>query len=256
VEVYATVTDGDRYIDDIPREQFIVRERGKEQPVAAFESHAAGVSCALLLDTTGSMQAALPALKSTALKLIGELRPIDSIAVYGFSDSVTLLQPFTTDKNAASRAVLSARALGKTALYDALARVTHDLSGRGGKKVIVVFTDGADNMSSLTGDAAVRRSKAAGVPLYTIAQGDALADRNLVKQLENVSKATGAVSFTIRTPEEISEVFEHVARDLTHGYLLAFQPPPGEDNAWRPIEVTLRPSRGRKVRAREGYYPD
>ena len=256
VEVYATVTDGARYVDDLGRDQFRVREGGKDLPLTAFENRASGVSCVLLLDTTASMQAALPALKSTALKLIGELRPIDSMAVYSFSDTVTLLQPFTADKSAAGRAVLRTQAFGKTALYDALVRVNRDLAGRGGKKVLIVFTDGADNMSALTGETAIRRAKTVGVPVYTIALGDALEDKELVRQLGSVAKATGGASFTIRTPSEIPAVFESVARDLMHGYLLAFQPPPGEDHGWRALEVLLRSSRGRKVRAREGYYPD
>jgi VWFA-related protein len=256
VEVYATVTDGGRYVDDLGRDAFKVREGGKDLPLAAFENRASGVSCALLLDTTASMQAALPALKSTALKLIGELRPIDSMAVYSFSDAVTQLQPFTTDKSAAGSAVLRTQAFGKTALYDALVRVGRDLVGRGGKKVIVVFTAGADNTSALSGDTAVRRAKAVGVPVYTIALGDALADRELVKQLASVAKATGGASFTIQSPSEIRAVFESVAQDLMHGYLLAFQPPPGDDHGWRALEVLLRSSGGRKVRAREGYYPD
>jgi VWFA-related protein len=257
VEVYATVTDGAHYVDDLGRDQFRILEGGKELPLAAFENRASGVSCALLLDTTGSMGEALPILKSTALKLIGELRPIDSMAVYSFNDAVHLLQPFTTDKSAAGRAVLRTRAYGKTALYDALVRVNRDLAGRGGKKVLIVFTDGADNMSALNGYNAIRRAKTVGVPVYTIALGEALQDKELVGQLGSVAKATGGEAFTVQTPAEIPAVFESVARDLAHGYLLAFQPSPGEeDHAWRPLEVALRSSRGRKVRAREGYYPD
>jgi VWFA-related protein len=256
VEVYATVTDGARYVDDLERDQFRVLEGGKELTLAAFENRASAVSCALLLDTTGSMQAALPILKSTALKLIGELRPIDSMAVYSFSDAVHLLQPFTTDKSAAGRAVLRTQAYGKTALYDALVRVNRDLAGRGGKKVLIVFTDGADNLSALNGENAIRRAKTVGVPVYTIALGEALEDKQLVRQLGSVAKATGGESFTVQTPSEIPAVFESVARDLTHGYLLAFEPPPGEEHGWRPLEVALRSSRGRKVRAREGYYPE
>ena len=48
-----------------------------------FENYVAPVSVALLFDTTGSMQAALPALRNAALKLIGELRPIDSVRKAG-----------------------------------------------------------------------------------------------------------------------------------------------------------------------------
>ena len=256
VEVYATVTEGSRYVDDLTRDQFRVLESGKELPLAAFENRSSGVSCALLLDTTASMGAALPILKSTALRLIGELRPIDSMAVYSFSDTVHLLQPFTTDKSAAGRAILRTQAYGKTALYDALVRVNRELAARGGKKVLIVFTDGADNMSALNGENAIRRAKTVGVPVYTIALGDALQDKELVRQLGSVAKSTGGAAFTVQTPAEIPAVFESIARDLSHGYLLAFQPPPGEDHAWRPLEVVLRSSRGRKVRAREGYYPE
>jgi VWFA-related protein len=198
----------------------------------------------------------LPALKNAALKLIGELRPADSVAVYSFNDSVSELQPFTTDKSAAKRAVLRTYAFGRTALYDALARVNRDLAGRSGKKVIVVFTDGDDNASTVTTDAAIRRAKAAGVPVYTISQGEALTHPTFLKQLADVSKATGGVAFAIHNPAEIRSVFEHVSEDLMHGYMFAFRPAPAEDHSWRSIEVVLRGSKSYKVRAREGYYPE
>jgi Ca-activated chloride channel family protein len=222
--------------------------------IVAFEPELSEVSCVLLLDTTGSMLAALPALKNAALKLIGNLRPADAVAVYSFNESLTELQPFTTDKNAAKRAVLRTHANGSTALYDALTRVNRDLSGRPGKKAIVVFTDGDDNVSTLTAETAIQRAKSSGVPIYTVAQGEALTQPAFLKLLAGISKATGGVSFAIRDSREIRAVFERVSQDLTHGYLLAFQPPPANDHAWHSIEVVVR-SKNVKVRAREGYYP-
>jgi hypothetical protein len=71
-----------------------------------------------------------------------------------------------------------------------------------------------------------------------------------------MSQATGGLGFAIQSAEEIGAVFESVLQDLLHGYLLAFQPPPLEDHAWRGIEVLLRAPAGRKVRAREGYFPE
>jgi Ca-activated chloride channel homolog len=190
------------------------------------------------------------------LKLIAELRSIDSVAVYSFADKVTELQPFTSDKTAAERAVLRTSAFGATALYDALVRVNHDLSSRSGKKVIVVFTDGSDNLSVLTTGIAMQRAKSAGVPVYTIAQGDALKSPELLKQLGTLSKSTGGVAFRISGPGEIRKVFETVSQDLMHGYLLAFQPPSVEGHNWRTLEITLSDNRNRKVRSREGYFPD
>ncbi len=257
VEVYATVTDGrGRYVDNLTGDDFKILDQSAPQKITAFEPQSNEVSVVLLLDTTGSMLYALPALKNAALRLISELRPEDSVAVYNFSESVTELQPFTTDKAAAKRAVLRTRAFGDTAMYDALARVGQDLTGHAGKKVIVLFTDGKDNSSTLNPDSAIQRAKANGVPIYTIAQGEAIGHRDLLEQLAGISKATGGESFAIEKPSEIGRVFDKVSEDLTHGYLLSFQPPAAEDPAWRPIQVVVNGPRGLKVRAREGYYPE
>jgi Ca-activated chloride channel homolog len=254
VEVHATVTDGrGRYSDDVLRTEFALLDDGKPVAVASFENQSSAISVALLFDATGSMQNALPPLKSAALKLIGEMRPMDAVAVYSFNVGVTELQPFTTDKAAAERAILGAHAEGATALYDALVRVNHDLAGRTGKKAIVVFTDGADNQSVLTAAIAIARARTAAAPIYTIAQGSALRDSLLLEQLAGISKSTGGLPFAIREPAEILKVFESVSNDLTHGYLLTFQPPPDESAGWHNIKVTLPAPKGRTVRAREGY---
>jgi VWFA-related protein len=255
VEVYATVTDsGGRYVDDLPRNLFEVLEEGRVQQLTAFEPNTSSLTCALLLDTTGSMQAALPALKNAALKLIGELRGMDTVAVYTFRETLSVAQPFSTDKQAAKRAVLRAIPDGTTALYDSLARVAREISHRSGKKVIVVFTDGADNASTLSSDTVIKRAKTIGAPVYTIAQGQALRFPHVLKQLEKVATATGGLSFVIRNPDEIRGVFEGIAGDLKHGYLLAFRPAEAKAGEWRRIEVRLAGVNKNKVRAREGYY--
>ena len=169
--------------------------KGNSLAPYSVEYTKAEVSCALLLDMTGSMYSALPALKSAAMRFIRDLRAVDSVAVYSFSDSVSLLQPFTSDKGAAKRAVMGTRAAGQTALYDALTRVSRDLAARPGKKVIVVFTDGEDNLSTLASGLAVRRIKAIGTPVYTIAQGQALSSHALLKHLSELSTVTGGLPF-------------------------------------------------------------
>ncbi|HUP03704.1 MAG TPA: VWA domain-containing protein [Bryobacteraceae bacterium] len=255
VEVYAAVTDEHgKYVDDLSAGDFTLLDNNKPTEIAAFENHAAGVSLALVLDTTGSMAAALPALKAAAIRLIDNLRPVDSVAVYSFNDKVSEVQPFTNNRELAKRAVLGARAYGDTGLNDALVHVSRELCTRGGKKAIVVFTDGADNTSGLNPDAAIRRAKSDGVTVYTVAHGDALHSADLQLQLQSTAEATGGLSFSVDQPEAIRGVFEHILEDLMHGYLLAFQPPADGGQDWRALHVvTGRPAL--KVRAREGYFP-
>jgi len=102
VEVYATVRDHNgRYLDGLPQDRFQIKDNGQVQPVVAFESNTAQLSCAILLDTTGSMAAALPIVKNSVMRMIDDLTADDKVAVYGFSVGLKRLQDFTTDKAAA-----------------------------------------------------------------------------------------------------------------------------------------------------------
>lgn len=257
VEAYATVTDSrGRYADDLNPEQFTILEEGEAKPVFAFESRMAGVSVALVFDTSGSMVTTLPKLKSAALQLLDDLRPVDSAAVYTFDDTVTTQVPFSEDKEPAKRAILKLHACGITALYEALVRVNHDLAARTGKKAIIVFTDGADNASMLSARLAIEKAKQRGVPIFTIAQGEAVFHPELVSQLNNIAQSTGGVPFLIHKPGEIAEVFEKISQDLAHGYMVAFQPSSGEHHGWRKINVEVKGAKGLQVRARQGYYAE
>jgi VWFA-related protein len=256
VEINTTVTD-DRgaLVDGLQKSQFSVLDNGARQTVAAFENEASSLSCALLLDTSESMERALGALKSSAMGLASGLRQADSIAVYSLTGGVTELQPFTTDKQSARRAIWGAEVGELTALHDGLVRVNRDLAARTGKKAIVVFTDGEDTASALDADTAILRAKRAGVPIYTIAQGNAVRRPDLLRKLSQISDSTGGLSFSIRSTSEIRSTFDKVLQDLLHGYLLEFSPS-ASGSDWRKLEVRLNaPAKG-KVRAREGYYPD
>jgi len=75
VEVYATVFDGGRAVSGLSREQFEIRDDGAAQPIRVFETTDKTVSCALLLDTTGSMSAAIPTLRNAARIFIKRCGP-------------------------------------------------------------------------------------------------------------------------------------------------------------------------------------
>jgi len=131
VEVYASVFDHKgQYVEGLGRDSFQVFEDGKPQQITSFEADKGKLSCAILLDTTGSMADALPRVKNSVVKLIDVLGPEDEVAVYSFDRRLVLRQDFTNDKAAAKRAVLRTRAEGQTALFDALSEVAQELSAR------------------------------------------------------------------------------------------------------------------------------
>ena len=255
VEVYATVLDNrGHYVDDLPREAFQVLDNGAPQPIVTFENSATELSCAILLDTTGSMAAALPKVKNAVHRLIDEFRENDWVAVYGFSAGVEILQDFTRDRAAAKRAVSRVRAEGSTALFDAISRVTGEISGRSGKKSIIVFTDGDDNASVLNAQRATDRAKKSGVLLYTAAEGEALASRDLTSRLKELARLTGGKAYVVKSLNNVGSIFTDISEELRHTYLLSYKPPESPTGNWRKIQLTLAGKKDYKIQAKEGYF--
>ena len=257
VEVYATVLDHQgKYVDGLKSDNFRILEDGAPQKISNFESNADALSCAILLDTTGSMREALPRVKNSVVKLIDELGPKDSVAIFTFDDHLTVRQDFTTDKDAAKRAVLRTRAQGSTALFDAISEASDELSKRRGKKAFILFTDGDDNSSLLTASGAIAQAKKVGIPLYAIAEGEATESSKLSSVLNQLSENTGGVAYRARKADDIEEIFQSIASNLHHLYLISYKPQvDASDGRWRKIDVLVSGLEHYKLRAKQGYFP-
>lgn len=256
VEVYATVFDhAGRAIDGLTRDQFQLLDNGKPQPIRIFEPTSDAISCALLLDTTGSMQTALPESLNATRNFIRELRPGDSASLYGFNERLTELQEMTADKAALNRALTGLRAGGRTALFDSVSQLTHQLETRPGKKAIVVLTDGGDNASVLNRESAARRARKAGVPVFAVAEGDALKDEASTRLLRELAEATGGHMYKAKASKDLKRIFEEVSQDLQNGYLLAFEPQEGaREESWHDLQILVRDvGKPMRIRARTGY---
>ncbi len=258
VEVYATVLDNrGTFIDGLKVDNFQILEDGRPQKISIFENDADSLSCAILLDTTGSMRDALPRVRNSVVKLIDELGEHDSVAIFTFDQQLTVRQDFTTDKDAAKRAVLRTRAQGSTALFDAISESSEELAKRQGKKVLIVFTDGDDNASLLTASGAVVHAQKLGIPLYAIAEGEATHSSELGKVLSELSERTGGIAYQVKKADDIERVFSTIATNLKHLYLLSYKPNGNRDTAkWRKIDIVVSGFQNYRLRAKQGYYPD
>jgi Ca-activated chloride channel family protein len=256
VEVYATVFDDHgQPVAGLTKDQFVILDNGNPRSIRVFEPTYGTLSCALLLDTTGSMRFAMPAVINAARDFITDLRPGDSVAVYAFTDHLEQLQEMTTDRDASATVLTQLRAEGRTALFDSIAQLALDLEKRPGKKAIVVLTDGGDNASVLNREAAVASARKAGVPIFAVAEGEALHDNAAANLLRDLAEATGGRMYKAKYSKEIEVVFQAVGRYLQNGYLLAFQAPPeAKATPWHDLRVVVKnTSEPLKVRARTGY---
>jgi Ca-activated chloride channel family protein len=153
VNVDATVTDDDgRFVSELTKEDFAIFEDNQPQEIAYFANERVPVSLGILLDVSGSMtpdkmDSARGAIDRLVLDLLG---PEDEAFFMQFSTRPRLLEGWTHDKGAISRAVRRVTATGGTAMYDAVAEAL-PLAARGGnrKKALLVISDGNDTNSSL-----------------------------------------------------------------------------------------------------------
>ncbi|MEX2270824.1 MAG: VWA domain-containing protein [Vicinamibacterales bacterium] len=153
VNVSVTVTDSDgRFVPNLRKEDFIVYEDGKPVTVTHFDNERVPVSLGLVLDTSGSMAGEKIASARSAVErfLFGLLDQNDEVFLYQFESQATLVQDWTTDRRAVSRAVGRLQARGGTALYDAAAEsVPLAQSGAQRKKAVVIISDGNDTSSQI-----------------------------------------------------------------------------------------------------------
>ena len=100
VNVFVTVTDAHGGpVSSLQKENFALKEDGKEQKIAFFSRESAlPLSIVLAIDTSLSTKKDLPLEQAAAHKFAHTiLRPQDGLAVYKFSEEVTQVVPFTAD---------------------------------------------------------------------------------------------------------------------------------------------------------------
>ncbi len=100
VNVFVTVTD--EYgapVASLKKDNFALREDGKEQKIAVFDKESAlPLSIVLALDTSLSTRKDLPLELTSARRFAHAiLRPIDALSLYQFSEIVNEVVPFTPD---------------------------------------------------------------------------------------------------------------------------------------------------------------
>jgi Ca-activated chloride channel homolog len=255
IEVYAAVSDSrGRPMTKLQSDDFHVLEDNRPQQIRVFEPQSSAMTIALLVDTTGSMAADLPRVKNAVARLLDAVKPEDNVGLFTFANGLNRLSNFSTDRNTTLKAIFKARATGQTALFDSLAQLSRQISRDGGKKAILLFTDGDDNSSVLSLEASVKSVQRTGVPIYTVLYGSALRDPRLSQRLERISMLTGGIPFKVKDAGAVAAAFARVGEDMQNMYLLGYQSDSDNQDDWRSIKVTLPNHPKLKLRAKEGYW--
>ena len=265
VNVFVTVTDArGAPVANLQKENFVLKEDGKEQKIAIFTRESAlPLSIVLAVDTSLSTRKDLPLELISARKFAHAIvRPEDGLSVYKFSETVSQMVPFTSDLKKIDAGIDRERNGSATALYDAVFLGSHALSRRQGRKVMVVITDGGDTMSQIDYIEALRAALEAEAIIYSIIivpiEADAGREEGGEHALVQISADTGGKYYYATSLPQLDEAFRKISDELRTQYLLAYYPSQRYSNSeFRQLRVDLtNPPAGGPFQShyRAGYY--
>jgi Ca-activated chloride channel family protein len=151
INVTATVSDySGRFVSGLRAEDFRVYEDDQPVEITHFSAERVPVSLGIALDTSGSMGGEKIREAQSALDrfLYDLLDRQDEIFLYRFSNYPTLLQPWTTDRQALAKALGHITPNGGTAMYDTVVEsIPLAQQGQHRKKALLIISDGNDTSS-------------------------------------------------------------------------------------------------------------
>jgi len=176
VVLHATVVDeSGQPVTSLDRNAFTVYQNGQQQTITSFRREDVPVAIGIVVDNSGSMRDKRAKVSQAVVNLLQASNPQDEIFVVNFSQTPYLDQDFTSNASLLQAALHQTSSRGSTALYDAVVASEVHLRNnpRLNKKVLLVITDGQDNMSRETLDQALRKLESnKGPTVYAIGLTD------------------------------------------------------------------------------------
>ncbi|MGM0095709.1 hypothetical protein IGI69_000896 [Enterococcus sp. DIV1083b] len=179
------------------------------------ESSYVGIDTVFLLDDSGSISA------NNFRQMTNEVQALflnedaftsdDRISLFTFNSRVNLHFSFLNPLLAAER--LPRQVGGSTALNQAIAQGNQEFEQyrrKNAKKVMVVLTDGHNNISGPPEAELIQQAKENDVTIFSIGVGNNLNQRFL----ENIAKETDGEFFHISNFQQLAEIFEKIRYEL------------------------------------------
>lgn len=255
-----------RFVEGLEKKDFRVRVEGATVETDTFDRDAnAPVSFAFLLDTSGSMQIArkLETAKDAVRHILRNREPGDEFALFAFSEGeVRLAADFSADPKRLLRELWNLQPSGQTALFDAVAATpSRMVSGRNGKRAILLFTDGVDNASRLTSEEMAGILQEVSIPVYAVGMTNAAFDRLTEEQrrelaldnLKVLSSSSGGQMYLAGGTDDLRPIAAKIDSEVRKQYLLGFPPSGRGELRYRVVMVSVTKPGSWVVRARRGY---
>ncbi len=175
VSIYATVRDENgRLVPDLTRDDFVVSDNGKTQPLVHFTNDVHPFSVVVMLDRSGSMTDHHEVVRDAGKAFVRAMLPADAARVGSFSDTIRISPPDFTSDHDTLMALLDDDLLeaGASPVWTALDRSITSLATRPGRRVVLVLTDGHNDpplgMAITALEDVIRRARYNDILMYVI----------------------------------------------------------------------------------------
>ncbi|MEM8963003.1 MAG: VWA domain-containing protein [Acidobacteriota bacterium] len=265
-QLYVTVmrSNGERVLD-LVQGDFDVVDDGKRQNIVTFARGDLPLTAVFLIDASESMKGERfrSALRGAEVFVRG-MKDLDEASLVLFSDHILKSTSFTNNAEALLDPLEGVEPGGNTSINDHLYLALKRLERRQGRRVVVLFTDGADLHSVLDMADVVWTARRSQALIYWLRLGDGSADfstawRNFEGNRAQLEKLTRAVEESggrindLNGIDEIEPAFRDLLRELREQYVLGYYPTNDRDDGrWRDVDVDVDRS-GTSIRARDGY---
>jgi Mg-chelatase subunit ChlD len=247
VRVDVEVRRGGTPVAGLTAADFEIRDNGVPQRVELMSPTALPLNIVLALDGSASLDAKeREHLIAAGGRVIDALRGDDKAALVTFADRVSILTAFTADAWRLRELVAAPMAGGDTALYDA-AHVAMLIGGAArGRPIVILFSDGEDTASVLTGDTVVDTARRTGAVVCVVALGEQ------GPVLPRLADETGGVFVKETSLNRVAARFADILENFRRRYLISFTPTGVDKAGWHKLSVRVKG--GGEVRARSGYW--
>jgi VWFA-related protein len=259
--LHATVTDRQGgFVSDLGQENFAVYENGVLQHIRLFTNEDIPVTVGLVVDHSTTMRPKIAEVTAAASGFVHSSNRDDEMFVVNFNEKVWLGLPpgiRFTDSTAALERAIATLTFGQTALYDAIAKALEQLqAGTRDKKVLLVVSDGGDNVSARSLAQVIKLAEQSSAVIYTVGLFDEDDKDQNPGVLKRLAQVTGGEAFLPSQLNDAVAICERIARDIRHQYTIGYVPiNRNRDGVYRAIRV-LAKAKGHdrlSVRTRTGY---
>jgi VWFA-related protein len=159
------------------------------------------------------------------------------------------------DKEPVRRALERLEPSGSTSVFDALYAALL-LADPGGRSLIVLFTDGDDNLSILGPRQLKSAAQRANALVHVVVYQDPglrLGETDQARALRQIADSSGGRLWSPDSSARLRESFAAIAAQMGERYVLRYEPRGLKREGWHKLDIRLRTAKG-SVSSRRGYW--